>query len=169
MKAPVYYLMARVDLTGSSTGWHRAYLIESAINHLGEWWFAGTDYTRDWMPTGVLWNSNQTDITNHYLHMGVQGGLPLMLLFMAVLAACFAAVGNGMWRNRHGPIERQFVIWTLGAILFAHAVTFLSISYFDQTNVYLYFLFAGIISLQTSRPLLAKETSASNRSHLLNA
>ncbi len=153
MQAPVYYLLARIDLTGSSTGWHRAYLIEMSISHLGEWWFAGTDYTRHWMPTGVLWNANHTDITNHYIHMGVLGGLPLMLLFMAVLAAGFAAVGNALRRNKHAPVERQFLIWTMGTILFGHVTTFFSICYFDQTVVYLYFLLAAIGSLHVLEPI----------------
>ncbi|HOX56475.1 MAG TPA: hypothetical protein P5205_06680 [Candidatus Paceibacterota bacterium] len=156
MQAPVYYLLAHIDLTGSSTGWHRAYLIEQSINHLGEWWFAGTDYTRHWMPTGVAWNANHTDITNHYLHMGVLGGLPLMLLFMAVLAAGFAAVGKALRQNRDAPFERRFLIWTLGAILFAHATTFISICYFDQTVVYLYFLLAAIGSLHVVEPVRAQ-------------
>jgi hypothetical protein len=147
MQAPVYYLLARIDLTGSSTGWHRAHLIESSISYFGEWWFAGTDYTRHWMPTGVNWNANHTDITNHYIHMGVLGGLPLMLLFIAVLAAGFVAIGKGLRRNIHAPIERRFLIWTLGAILFGHVTTFFSICYFDQTVVYLYFLLAAICSL----------------------
>ncbi|MCS7017291.1 MAG: hypothetical protein NZM42_14390, partial [Gemmatales bacterium] len=30
MKAPAYYLIARIDLAGGSTGWHRAALIESS-------------------------------------------------------------------------------------------------------------------------------------------
>ena len=73
MNAPAYFIIARIDLTGRSTSWHRAELIESAIGHLSEWWLAGTDYTRHWMPTGVPWSENHTDITNHYLNMGVVG------------------------------------------------------------------------------------------------
>ena len=51
---PAYYaILNRIDLTGSSTGWHRAELIKQAFAHFGDWWFAGTDYTRNWMPYGV--------------------------------------------------------------------------------------------------------------------
>ncbi|MDW8309174.1 MAG: hypothetical protein RMK20_07350, partial [Verrucomicrobiales bacterium] len=163
MQAPVYYLLARIDLTGSSTGWHRAALIESSIKHLGEWWAVGTDYTRHWMPTGVHWSANHTDITNHYLQMGVLGGLPLMLLFMGVIAAGFVAVGRALRRNRTAPVHERFLIWTLGAILFGHAMTFLSVSYFDQTVVYLYFALAAIGSLRAmkaTRPATAAVASA---------
>lgn len=151
MQAPVYYLLARIDLTGSSTGWHRAALIEAGIKHLGEWWLVGTDYTRHWMPTGVHWSANHTDITNHYLQMGVLGGLPLMLLFMGVVAAGFVAVGHALRRTRNAPPHQRFLIWTLGAILFGHALTFLSVSYFDQTVVYLYFGLAAIGSLRAMK------------------
>jgi hypothetical protein len=151
MQAPVYYLLARIDLTGSSTGWHRAALIEAGIKHLGEWWLVGTDYTRHWMPTGVHWSANHTDITNHYLQMGVLGGLPLMLLFMGILAAGFVAVGRALRRNRTAPAHQRFLIWTLGAILFGHALTFLSVAYFDQTVVYLYFGLAAIGSFRAMK------------------
>ena len=74
MKAPAYFIMARVPIVPGSTGWHRARLIQSAFEHLSEWWLAGTDYTRHWMPTGVSWSPDHTDITNHYIKMGVIGG-----------------------------------------------------------------------------------------------
>jgi hypothetical protein len=118
------------------------------------------------MPTGVLWNAKQTDITNHYLHMGVLGGFPLMLLFMGVVAAGFAAVGSAMRQQRDAPVERQFLIWTLGVILFGHATTFFSISYWDQTVVYFYFLLAAIGSLDVVEPVT---TQAPVGASILNA
>ena len=36
MKDPVYFLMARIDISGGSTGYHRARLIQSSIEHLEE-------------------------------------------------------------------------------------------------------------------------------------
>lgn len=147
MKAPAYYLIARIDLTGSSTSWHRAFLIESALNHLSEWWLAGTDYTRNWMPTGVPWSADQTDITNHYLSMGVLGGLPLMLLFIAILAKGFSFVGQSLRQSSDLPHNSRFMIWALGASLFAHAATFISVSYFDQSFVFIYLTLAAIGSV----------------------
>jgi hypothetical protein len=111
MKAPAYYIIARIDLTGSSTSWHRAVLIEVALAHLSEWWFAGTDYTRHWLPYGVPWSSNH------------------MLLLMADLS-----------------IQSRFMIWALGTSLFAHSMTFISVSYFDQSVVFIYLTLAGISS-----------------------
>jgi len=143
MKPPAYYLLARIDLTGSSTGWHRARLIESSMEHLKEWWWAGTDFTRHWMPTGVPWNENHTDITNYYLEMGVMGGLPLMLLFIAVLTVAFMSVGQTVRRTTRQP-HYSFMVWTLGASLFSHAATFVSVAYSDQSFIFLYSTLAAI-------------------------
>lgn len=144
MKAPAYYLIARIDLVGGSTGWHRSALIESSLKHLNEWWLAGTDYTIHWMPTGVAWNSDHTDITNHYLHLGVVGGLPFMLLFIATLAKGFSYVGQTLKQSSDLPAESQFMLWALGAGLFAHAVTCISVSYFDQSILFIYLTLAAI-------------------------
>lgn len=144
MKVPAYYLLGRIDLSGGSTGWHRAALIESSLKHLHEWWFAGTDYTVHWMPTGVSWSPNHTDITNHYLHMGVIGGLPLMLLFIAILAKGFSFVGQTLLEMDGLPPQSRFMFWALGAALFAHAATCISVSYFDQSFVFIYLTLAAI-------------------------
>jgi hypothetical protein len=152
MKAPAYYVIARIDLTGSSTGWHRAALIEAALTHLDEWWLAGTDYTRHWIASGVSWSPNHTDITNHYLQMGVEAGLPLILLFLMALARAFRYVGNGIRQ----PVEPNtaFVRWSVGVALFAHCATFLSVSYFDQSILFIYSVLAAAASTAPPRRTL---------------
>lgn len=135
MEAPVWYLMARIDLAGGSTGWHRAELITAAIKHLGDWWLTGTDYTRDWIAYGVPWSAYQTDITNYYLGMGVMGGLPEMILFIAILIKGFQLLGRRMRALRIAEDPAKFILWSVGACLFAHCFTFLSIAYFDQSYV----------------------------------
>jgi hypothetical protein len=149
MNAPAYYLIGRIDLTGGSTGWHRARLIETSLEHLSEWWLAGTSYTRHWMPTGVSWSLEHTDITNHYLYLGVMAGLPLTLLFMLTLGISFSFIGKALKKSNTNKIagEKRFFLWTIGSALFAHAVTFISVSYFDQSFVFIYFLFAAISTL----------------------
>lgn len=160
MNAPAYYLLARIDLTGSSTGWHRAFLIEAALAHLSEWWLAGTDFTRHWMPYGVNWSGDQSDITNHYLMMGVAGGLPLMLLFIAVLATGFSFVGRMLRQMPELSPQSQFMIWALGVSLFAHSVTFISVSYFDQSFVFIYLSLAVIGSTWSGTVLKRREEVA---------
>jgi hypothetical protein len=147
MHDPVYYLMARIDITGGSTGYFRAALLQSAVNHLSEWWLAGTDYTRHWMPTGIAANAQHTDMTNYYLQMGVWGGLPLVMLFVWLLIAAFNRIGKALRSARATARDQQFLIWTLGAILFSHVIAFCGISYFDQSSVFLCTVLACIGSL----------------------
>jgi hypothetical protein len=149
MQVPVYYLLDRINLTGHSTGWHRAQLIDSAINHVGDWWLGGTDYTRDWTPESG-YDKNDTDITNHYIRMAVWGGLPMLLLFVGSLIAAFGLVAKALQAHETAPFQEQFIIWTLGCILFGHLVTMISVSYFDQTVFFLYLILAAIGSLRTS-------------------
>ena len=146
MQDPVYYLIARIDITGGSTGWHRAELIHASITHIGEWWVGGTDYTRHWMPTGVEWNTSHTDITNHFIKMGVWGGLLLVVLFTAILVMGFTYVGK-LLRSGKLTREEKFIAWILGAILFGHTTTFVSVSYYDQSLAFLYFNLASICSI----------------------
>ena len=159
MNAPAYYIIAHIDLTGSSTSWHRAALIEAALAHLSEWWFAGTDVTRHWMPYGVVWNENHIDITNYYLRMGVDGGLPLMLLFMAKLAIGFHLVGRALKQFPKVSFQSRFMTWALGASLFAHSAACISVSYFDQSVVFIYLTLAAISSAWSGMATVSNRVS----------
>ncbi len=104
------------------------------------------------MASGIDANLDHTDMTNFFIQMGVWGGLPLMLLFMGVLWVGFASVSKSLRLARNAPGSSQFLIWTLGSILFGHTITFMSISYFDQTIVFLCLVLACISSLQVWKP-----------------
>jgi hypothetical protein len=148
MNAPAYYALARIDVTGSSTSWHRAALIDSAFTHFGDWWLGGTDYTRHWFAYGVGWTDRHADITNHYLRMGVDGGLPLLIALVILLVRGFSAVGTA-WRHlaaSAAPQPHRYLPWALGASLLSHAASFVGISYFDQSVVFLYVTLAAIAS-----------------------
>jgi hypothetical protein len=164
MSSPPYYLMARIDLSGGSTGYYRARLIESSLEHLGEWWFAGTDYTRHWMPSGVPWSPNHVDITNHFLSMGVQGGLPLLLLFVLLLATGFTIVGRSVRATQKAQKDQALFCWALGASLFALAASAISVAYFDQSIVFLYVILAAIAGVGATDAM--NHTNRSIHSHL---
>jgi hypothetical protein len=142
MHDPVYFLMARIDITGGSTGYYRSQLVRSSLEHLNEWWLAGTDYTRHWMGTGITANNSQADLVNHFLAMGVMGGLPLMLVFIWVLRSTFHQVGQQLVDSQ--TPQNQFLAWTLGSMLFAEAMGFWAFSPYDQSVVFLYLIFASV-------------------------
>ncbi len=107
MNRPAYFIISDIDLMGGGTSWHRAELIHQAFDHLDEWWLTGTDYTRHWMASGVPSSPNSIDITNHYLAMGVVGGLLLMFLFIAMICAAFWQIGAAV---RKHP-STAFSVW----------------------------------------------------------
>jgi hypothetical protein len=147
MSRPIWFLIARIDLVGGSTGWHRSKLIDMAMNDLGTWWLFGTDYTRHWMHSGVTWNPNHTDITNYYLQMGVLGGLPLMITFIVIIIISVKTLEKGMAFFQETDVSQEFGIWCVWTSLLAHCVSFISIAYFDQS-------YAGFFLLVGAAPAL---------------
>jgi hypothetical protein len=144
---PIWYLMALMDFVGGSTGWHRAYLIDMGIKHMGEWWVCGTDFTSHWMPYSLpttVPGIYQADLTNYYLHLGVIGGLPLMFCLIAVQWTAFKRLGLRILEMRSAGDAGEFSLWCIGALLFAQCVTFLSISYFDQMYVFFWIVIGGL-------------------------
>ena len=165
MKAPIWYLIARIDVAGGSTGWHRAELITQAIQHFDRWWAFGTDYTRDWIAYGIGWTSEMVDITNLYIQMGIKGGLLLMLLFIAILLKSFRLLGNKMTTLRSMGEPGEFLFWCFGSALFAHCVTFFSVTYFDQSYIFFCILIGAVSAIcveSTQWPVISEDEVASD-------
>ena len=146
MKSHIWFLMARVNVFSGSTGFHRAYLIDRAIANLDDWWLIGTKSTAAWADQ----DAHLFDVTNQYIAYGADGGLITMLLFILVIVHCFRAVGLTVRGLEPESPNLQICIWALGAALFCHTVTFLSVSYFDQNFVNWYLLLAMISTVSES-------------------
>lgn len=150
MSRPAYYVMSKFDLTGSSTGWHRARLIEAAIEHISEWWLVGTDQTVHWMGIPTYWSARHADITNYYISIGVVGGFLAMLLTILMMWRAFSWAGYLARSDAVGSVQDKFSVWCLGAGLFAHAVSSLSIAYSDQSLVFFWLNISIISTLYSS-------------------
>lgn len=143
MKVPVYYLIAKVSDILGGTGWHRSYLIDQTIEHFGQWWLIGTSYTANWAPAGEVLaiDPNNMDITNHYIVQGVHGGVLGLGLFIAIIVTCFQVIGHA-WRGGEELFLKPLLLWALGVCLACHCTAFISISYFDQIQVFWLWLLA---------------------------
>ena len=146
MKAPVWALIGKMSEIIGGSGWHRVMLIDAAIDHFNEWWLLGTDYTRHWMPTGVTWSEKHTDITNQFIHEGIQGGILSLILFVTIIVLCYQGIGKMLKETVQIEPKSTFMIWCLGASLTAHIASFTSVRYFDQVIVFWYLLLAMISS-----------------------
>jgi hypothetical protein len=142
MKAPVWFVFARVNVFSGSTGWHRSNLIDQTIVHFSDWWLLGTKETFSW---GV-WGG---DITNQFILQGIRGGLVTMILFIGIVVVSFSAIGRAVRGMRGKSRRTELLLWTLGAAIFAHVISFMSVSYFDQNIVSWYLLLAIIATVVT--------------------
>jgi hypothetical protein len=137
MKAPIWHLISRIDLSGGSTGWHRFNLIEQAINHIDEWWLIGS------LSTGH-WGWGTQDITNQYLLEGIRGGFLGMVLFIVFIRRVYLLLGEG---QRQAKTKADlWILWASGVMLFTHIMSFLAVSYFGQTNTALFLFIGGSVS-----------------------
>jgi hypothetical protein len=173
MKAPVWALLARIDLVGGSTGWHRYKIIDNFITHFWDWcWFGSTNYWT-WPGGDDMW-----DLANQYVLIGESKGLLPLLCFVATIVYCFKYLSRA--RRAAGPdLRRTWWLWLLSTALFANVVAFFGISYFDQSFVCWYALLAMIIAATTpykaiertgpllkpfeKRPIVSAEGIASDR------
>jgi hypothetical protein len=136
MKAPVWQLIARVDLVGGNSADHRYQLVNQMILHFREWWLIGTyNYPN--------WGWGMWDTCNQYVAVGDKSGLLPFVLQLAMIVYGFKYLGRARKIPGTGKKDALF-LWAMGAALFANVVAFFGISYFDQTMVAWYGLLAMI-------------------------
>lgn len=131
MKAPVWALIARIQVVHGASAYHRYVLLDAFIRHFSDWWLIGTQTTGDW---GYLTD----DVANTYCILAKHGGLLALILFGRLLVLAFREVGTRR-AEAENDVPTQILIWAFGACLFGHLISFLGTSYFDQTRA-LWFL-----------------------------
>jgi len=135
MQAPVWHLISRISVVGGSTGWHRYYLIDRAINHFGEWLFLGCRST-------AHWGRGLTDITNQYILEGVRGGFVTLALFLVMIYMALRTLLR--LSLQHQEHKQQFLIWCFLVIILGHCVSFFGVSYFGQIMMWWYMTLAVV-------------------------
>jgi hypothetical protein len=138
MKAPVWFLIARIDIVGGSSGYHRAMLVNDFIEHFRDWWLVGTT-------ENARWGNTMWDLCNQYVAEGQLGGLATFLCFLALIYICFSRIGTAR-KSVEGDSNKEWYFWIFGTTLFSHVVGFFGISYFDQTRVSWFALLAMIMT-----------------------
>lgn len=153
---PAYHvIVTRLDFTGSSTAHYRCRVIDVAIENFWEWAAFGTDHTRHWIPGGigsVVGDGRHMDITNYYVAMGVMGGFICMALVIAMMFKAIKGVVDFTNNEENGQsLENKFMVWCCGASLFSHAVSAISIAYFDQSQTFFWMTLAVAASVTLIR------------------
>jgi hypothetical protein len=144
MKAPVWALLARIDLTGASTGFHRYLLVDQFLRRFGEWWLVGTR-------TVDAWGFDMWDTINSFVAAGTSGGLLNFALFVALFVVGFGLIGRRLRIASSDPLLCR-ELWAMGVLLFSYAVAFFGIAYFDQSQFVWYANLAMIAATLTLKP-----------------
>jgi hypothetical protein len=141
MKAPVWHLISRVDLTGSSSSYHRYTLINQTIRHFSDWWLLGYRYydTWDW----DMW-----DTSNQFVATALSGGLVTLIFFIMVLSRSFGAIGTARKRV-NGDRKQEWLLWCMGSALFGLVVSCFGIAFYLVQMQILLSALLGCISVAT--------------------
>jgi hypothetical protein len=156
MKAPVWYVLAHIDLAGGSSGWNRANLIDTFIRHVRDWWMIGTH-------DNVNWGWDMWDQCNQFVTEGETGGLVALGCFITMIVICFKKIGKARKAVGGNP-RKEWLFWLLGASMFAQVTAFMGVDYFDQ-SIFAWYALLAIISVATMLPRrgsVAKEPIAAS-------
>ena len=137
---PVWHLIGRVSSLTGGTGFHRYRLIDAFVDHFSEWALVGTSNT-------MYWGWGLQDTTNQYVAEGVSGGLLTLILFLLLLQASFSSLRRSreVFESMEGPQSLWTrLAWGFSVSLAAHCVSFVSVSYFGQTEQF-FFSFLALI------------------------
>jgi hypothetical protein len=96
----------------------------------------------------VLAGGKHIDVTNYYIGFGINAGLLAILLLLVIIRRLLADVIEQV-NHDDGQDEdsERFMIWCIGASLFSHAISALSIAYFDQSQIFFWLSVAALSSL----------------------
>ncbi len=141
-----YHVIADRANPLSGASWHRSRLIDLAIEHFDEWWMVGYgDRDPGWGPSLGM---DHTDVTNGYILAGVRYGILGLIGLCAVLAQAFRDIASTHKRMAQPAIKS--LCWAFGSLLFAVAVTLMSVSFFGQLSTLFYCCLGMIGSLCSS-------------------
>lgn len=136
MSGPPYSLIAKVDITGGSTGWHRFAIIDNAIKHFSEWALRGMGSV-----STETWGWGLWDITNQFVLVGVQGGAISLFFYCLAVLEGFKNLHLAIKKSENNT-EAQKDIWTIWTNLFMHCIAMMVISYFGQLQLIFLFTLA---------------------------
>ena len=150
MKAPVWALIGRIDLTGSSSGTHRYYLVDNCIRHFSDWWLLGyKDYN--------LWGYGMFDLCNQFVVQALIGGLLTLVAYIAIFSRSFGALGDAR-KKVQGDRNREWLLWCLGSALFSVVVAHFGINYPAMMEIWLFALWSciSVVTFEAMQPAEAE-------------
>jgi hypothetical protein len=149
MHGPVWSLIEKIDVTGSSSSYHRYELVNQCIRHFTDWFLVGTFAYPNW-------GFDMWDLSNQYVAIAETAGLIPLIAFLSIIVLGFKYVGKAR-KAAEGDKSQERFLWAIGAAMFANVVSYFGTSYWDQTMVAWYSLLAVIPIAASAVPQPAPE------------
>jgi len=137
---PFYHVIVSYANPIGGSGWHRAKLIDCAIQHFDEWYLKG--YGGKDPGWGEFLGMDHTDITNEFIFAGVRYGLLGVIALCAVLATAIRQ--SVRLYNSTSDLRLKSLAWALGSIIATVILVFTSVTIFTQM-VPLFYCVLGMI------------------------
>lgn len=153
MHGPVWSLIEKIDLTGGSSSYHRYMLVDNCIRHFGDWWLLGYTHYGSW-------GFDMWDLCNQFVAVALGGGLVGLILFITIYSRSFGSIGNKI-KQLGGNPAKEWLLWCLGADLFANVVASFGVNYMIQLQVVLFVLVActSITAFETEKAAVRPEVT----------
>lgn len=137
---PVYHVILSFANPFGGAWWHRARLIDCAIEHFGEWYLLGYG-GRDpgWGPQLGM---GFTDVCNQFVLMGVMYGVWGLIVFCFMLATAVQTV-TLVHNSSENPMVKSLA-WALGSIVVSSMMAFFSVALMGQ-SVFLFYFVLGMV------------------------
>jgi len=143
---PFYHVIVSYINPLGGTAWHRARIIDIAIETFGEWWFLG--YGGEDSGWGERLGTVLPDVTNEFAIAGIMFGV-LGIIGLCAVLACALRMLVRLHNQLDDPALKSWC-WALSATLVAVIITFMSTGFYGQTRV----LFYCILGMTGSMPFL---------------
>jgi hypothetical protein len=137
MNAPVWFVIAHINVVGGSGGYDRAFLIDMCMRHIRDWWLIGTNQNGNW-------GYDMWDMSDQFVAEAETGGILTLACFIAIIAKSFSRLGT--MRKRVKP-KQQWLFWCLGSIMLSNIFAYFGVAYWDQTQVWWFALLAMIVAV----------------------
>ena len=165
MKAPIWYLPAKLSSISGGDGWHRSFLMDVSFRNFSHWWLVGMplENTRGWFPYD-LDATGGADITNQFISFALNSGILTMILFIFLLYIAYRELGRALDRLRSSTAytsDAEWFMWGAGVMLTVHIFNWMGITYFDQFSSIWFMQLAIIASLAAEFASHGSETGIS--------
>lgn len=137
---PFYHVIASYSNPIGGSGYHRAKLIDCAIEHFNEWYLKG--YGGKDPGWGESLGMGHTDVTNEFILAGVQYGLVGMIVLSGVLTVAIRTSVH-LHNSSKDPRLRSLA-WALGSTVAVAILMFTSVSLAGQI-IPIFYCILGII------------------------